>query len=104
MKITRYTLSADHVPVDFFADPDGAWEFNDLVEAAGFDPESPGICLGALIEPFHGHPEGSAVVTEMGRQRPYVAIVECGSMPAPQRLPERGYASSGHAANPGRAA
>jgi hypothetical protein len=42
MKITRYNLSVDSVP---------------------------------LMEAFLDHPEGSAVVTEMGRLRPYVAIV-----------------------------
>jgi hypothetical protein len=86
MKISRYTLSLDHVPVDLFADPDGAWEFNDLVEAAGFDPEKPGIVIGALSEPFHGHPEGCAVVAELGRAKSFVAIIECGGG-AEQALP-----------------
>lgn len=77
MKISRYCLDTNAVPVDFFADPDGDWQFEDLVEAAGFDPERPGVCVGALVAPFEGHPEGAAVVMEMGARKPYVAVVEC---------------------------
>jgi hypothetical protein len=88
MKITRYNLSVDDVPVDFFADPDGSWSFDELVEASGFEPDRPGVCVGALTESFLGHPEGSAVVTEMGRLRPYVAIVNLSKLaqPAPSIL------------------
>jgi hypothetical protein len=96
MKISRYTLSVENVPVDFFADPDGLWKFDDLVEAAGFDPESPGICVGALIEPFQGHPVGCAVVTEMGRRRPFVAIVDCVSSIGHQHAVERRMGAAEH--------
>lgn len=65
MKITRYAIGPSQVPVDFLADPDGVWEFDGLVEAAGFDPDQRGIAVGALIKAFRGHPPGSAVVAEV---------------------------------------
>lgn len=73
-RITRYRIAAEQVPVDFFADPDGNWEFSSLVEMAGFNPEHPGASVGALTQPFDGFPEGSAVVTEVGVECRYVAI------------------------------
>lgn len=76
MRITRYQLSPEQVPVDFFADPDGAWEFAALVEMAGFNPEHPGASVGALTKPFDGYPEGAAVITEVGVGCRYVAIAE----------------------------
>jgi hypothetical protein len=62
--------------VDFFADPDGRWEFSTLVEMAGFNPEHPGASVGALTEAFDGYPEGSAVITEVGPECRYVAIAQ----------------------------
>jgi hypothetical protein len=73
-RISRYRLSPQDVPVDFFADPDGQWEFGTLVEMAGFNPEHPGASVGALTEAFDGYPEGSAVITEVGTECRYVAI------------------------------
>lgn len=84
MRITRYQLSPEQVPVDFFADPDGAWEFAALVEMAGFNPEHPGASVGALTKPFDGYPEGAAVITEVGVGCRYIAIAEL-----PPRLDSR---------------
>jgi hypothetical protein len=75
-RVTRYRISLDAVPADFFADPDGSWTFEALAGAAGFASET-GIAIGALRENFRGHPEGAAVVTLNAETRPYVAIVEC---------------------------
>ena len=75
-RITRYALGLDQVPVDFFADPDGAWTFEGLAEAAGFALDA-GIAIGALRRSFNGHPAGSAVVTLNAASRPYVAVIEC---------------------------
>ncbi len=75
-RIARYRLTPDQVPVDFFADPDGSWEFASLVEMAGFNPEHPGASVGALAAPFDGYPEGSAVITEVGVECRYIALAE----------------------------
>lgn len=75
-RITRYRLSVQDVPVDFFADPDGQWEFSTLVEMAGFNPEHPGASVGALTRDFDGYPEGAAVITEVGTECRYVAIAQ----------------------------
>lgn len=75
-RITRYRLTPDQVPVDFFADPDGVWDFASLVEMAGFNPEAPGASVGALTEAFDGYPPGSAVVTEVGCECRFVAVAQ----------------------------
>lgn len=75
-RITRYPLAPEHVPADFFADPDGAWDFDSLVELAGFNPEAPGASVGALLEPFDGYPAGAAVITVVGVGCRFVAIAQ----------------------------
>lgn len=74
--VARYRLSLESIPVDFFADPDGRWTFEGLAAAAGF-AFAKGVAVGALAQPFRGHPDGAAVVTLNAETRPYVAIVEC---------------------------
>ncbi|MFO7178541.1 MAG: hypothetical protein DIU78_007585 [Pseudomonadota bacterium] len=76
MRVACYAVPLESVPADFFADPDGRWTFEELAEAAGFGPND-GVAIGALREPFNGHPDGAAVVTLTARTRPYVAIIEC---------------------------
>ena len=76
MKAVRYDLPLEHVPVDFFADPDGTWSLESLAQISGFDLED-GVAVGALTQCFNGHPEGAAVVTLNAKNRPYVVIVEC---------------------------
>jgi len=75
-RVARYAVTLDQVPADFFADPDGAWTFEGLAEAAGFAIDA-GLAVGALRRPFNGHPAGSAVVTLNAASRPFVAIIEC---------------------------
>ena len=75
MRVACYAMPLDRVPGDFFADPDGTWTYESLAEAASFP--NTGVAIGALREPFNGHPEGAAVVTLNAESRPYVAIVEC---------------------------
>jgi hypothetical protein len=75
-RITRYAVALDQIPADFFADPDGAWTFEGLAEAAGFALDA-GIAIGALRRSFNGHPAGSAVVTLNAASRPYIAVIEC---------------------------
>jgi hypothetical protein len=76
MHVACYDLPIERVPADFFADPDGRWTYDSLVQAAGFAAYS-GVAIGALKTSFNGHPEGAAVVTLNAEARPYVAIVEC---------------------------
>jgi hypothetical protein len=76
MKVSYYALSLEHIPADFFADPDGAWSYELLARAAGFASHS-GVAIGALKCAFNGHPDGAAVVTLNALTRPYVAIIEC---------------------------
>lgn len=75
-QVCCYTLALEDIPVDFFADPDGAWTFEALARASGFEVNE-GVALGALKAPFNGHPDGAAVVTLNCESRPYVAIIEC---------------------------
>lgn len=78
MKIRMHRLSLQHIPVDLFADPDGAWSYESLVAAAGLDPDAvPAPIVAALAEPWGGHPEGSAVVAAGSELSPFVAVIEC---------------------------
>lgn len=86
MRIFRYLVDMKAVPVDFMADPDGKWTYDELLEAAGFDPDADDVCIGALSEPFEGHPDGAAVVTRAQSGRSYIAVVECVTRPEPIRL------------------
>jgi hypothetical protein len=94
-RIVRYRLTPEQVPVDFFADPDGCWEFTSLVEMAGFNPEHPGASVGALTAAFDGFPEGAAVIAEVGVDCRYVALAELPAAPGeaaslrPSRQPHR---------------
>ena len=75
-RVALYAVALGDVPADFFADPDGSWTFELLVDAAAFD-RSQGVAIGALKEAFNGHPDGAAVVTLEAESRPYVAVIEC---------------------------
>lgn len=75
-RVACYAVPIAEVPADFFADPDGQWTFEGLAEAAGFSPRE-GVAIGALKEPFNGHPDGAAVVTLNAEARPHIAIIEC---------------------------
>jgi hypothetical protein len=79
MRITRYPLDTQDAAVDFRADPDGEWDYDTLLEAAGFSKDAATVRVGALSSSFRDHAEGAAVVSELdgeimaGR---YFAIVE----------------------------
>lgn len=75
-RVACYAMPLGDLPADFFADPDGQWTFETLARAAGFSPHE-GVAIGALREPFNGHPDGAAVVTLNAEARPYIAIIEC---------------------------
>jgi hypothetical protein len=79
MKTQTYALSLQEIPVDLFADPDGAWSYEALVAAAGLDPEmQPPAVIGALTEPWQGHPDGAAVVAAAADGVAQITIIECG--------------------------
>lgn len=67
----------ESIPVDFFADPDGSWEYEALARSAGFESEAACMAIGALTEPFEGFPEGAAVVTLTTNVSCRVALVDC---------------------------
>jgi hypothetical protein len=77
MKVVRSTAKVEAIPVDFFADPDGVWEYELLAERAGFDQNWGQLSVGALTEPYDGFPEGAAVVTLTTGQTCSVALVDC---------------------------
>jgi hypothetical protein len=79
MKIRQHRLSLSQLPVDLFADPDGTWSYEELVVAAGFDPEAaPPPLVAALSEAWCDHPEGSAVIAGSMDDEAYVVIIETG--------------------------
>jgi hypothetical protein len=83
MKIQKYALCLQEVPVDLFADPDGTWSYEDLVAAAGLDADlDPPPIIGALAEPWCGHPDGAAVVTSANDGEGTVTIIECSASAA----------------------
>ena len=80
MTLNNYSIALSDIPVDLFADPDGVWTYETLVAAAGLDPDAiPAPVIGALSEPFRGHPDGAAVVAGMANGEAVVAIVDCGA-------------------------
>ncbi len=85
MRIFRYRQALESLPVDPFADPDGEWTFETLVEAAGFDLDDADVSISVLTDSFLGHPDGCAVVSTP--KSDYLAVIDC--VPEPVRLPLR---------------
>lgn len=83
--VARYLVDMGAVPVDFMADPDGQWNYDQLLEAAGFDKDAQ-VSVGALTQSFEGHPDGAAVVTRSMEGRAYIAVIECFERREPIRL------------------
>lgn len=77
MKVAHSTAKVETIPVDFFADPDGCWEYDGLARRAGFDERWGVLSVGALTEPYAGFPEGAAVVTLTTGAQCSVALVDC---------------------------
>jgi hypothetical protein len=87
MRVASHIPSLAGIPVDFFADPDGRWEYTELVRSAGFDPESDPegsdeLFIGALTEPYLEFPEGAAVVWFSSARGCAVRLVDCTSVGA----------------------
>jgi hypothetical protein len=84
MRVAIHLPSLAGIPVDFFADPDGPWEYEDLVRSAGLDPEaaqaaSCELFIGALTETYLGFPEGAAVLWFSSPRGCAVRLVDCGA-------------------------
>ncbi len=78
MNVHKYSISLEHVPVDLFADPDGAWSYEELVIAAGLDPDAkPPPVVAALSERWYGHPDGAAVIASNNIGDRAVTVIEC---------------------------
>lgn len=80
MRVRHYRVSAEAAPIDFFADPDGDWSYEALIEAAGIHPGAvpPGVLIGALARAWRGHPEGSAIISFVADEQPRLCVVEYG--------------------------
>jgi hypothetical protein len=77
MRVTAISTSIEDLPVDFFADPDGLWEYDELAQLAGFDQGWGQLSVGALTEPFAGFPEGAAVVMFVTAEQCFVTLIDC---------------------------
>ena len=77
MRAASISAQLEEIPVDFFGDPDGRWEYEELAIAAGFDEAWGQLSIGALTEAFFGFPEGAAVVMLTTADHCAVALVDC---------------------------
>lgn len=83
-KITKYTYgnAPNQVPLRA-AD---LWN-DDVVAAAGFDPDDSDVTVTDLAEDWHGHPAGSLVVTGLTCEGHPFAVVEVAEEPEPESGP-----------------
>jgi hypothetical protein len=75
--VLQVNVPLSRVPVDFFADPDGTWDFEALVAHAGFQHELGEVAIGALTEAYSGFPAGAAVVAVSAGSHIAIALVDC---------------------------
>lgn len=81
MRVIRAAANLEAIPVDFRADPDGVWEYEDLARRVGFDIAWGRMSVGALTQPYAGFPEGAAVVALTTGAECSVALVDCTAPP-----------------------
>jgi hypothetical protein len=77
MRAVHVSSALEDIPVDFFADPDGCWDYDQLGRIAGFDQAWGQLSIGALTEPYGGFPDGAAVVLLASADQCLVALVDC---------------------------
>jgi hypothetical protein len=87
MRAAYVSSALEDIPVDFFADPDGCWEYDQLAQVAGFDQAWGQLSIGALTAPYSGFPDGAAVVMFTSAELCTIALVDCVS--AKDELSER---------------
>jgi hypothetical protein len=77
MRAAHVSSALETIPVDFCADPDGCWDYDQLAQVAGFDQAWGQLSIGALTEPYAGFPDGAAVVLFTNADRCVIALVDC---------------------------
>lgn len=77
MRAVHVSSALEDIPVDFFGDPDGCWNYDQLAQAAGFDQAWGQLSIGALTKPYFGFPDGAAVVMFSGPEQCAIALVDC---------------------------
>ena len=77
MRSIAISAPLENIPVDFFGDPDGCWEFDQLARVAGFDQAWGQLSIGALSQPYAGFPEGAAVVMLSTAELCSIVLVDC---------------------------
>jgi len=77
MRAAYVSSALEDIPVDFFADPDGCWEYDQLAQIAGFDQAWGQLSIGALTQPYSGFPDGAAVVMFTSAELCTIALVDC---------------------------
>jgi len=92
MRSIAISAPLENIPVDFFGDPDGCWEFDQLARVAGFDQAWGQLSIGALTQPYAGFPEGAAVVILSTAHLCSVVLVDC---TAKQGLESQGFEGQG---------
>ena len=86
MRVASLSSPLEEIPVDFFADPDGSWEYDQLALMAGFDQAWGQLSIGALTEGYGGFPEGAAVVMLTTADHYAVALVDCLAASSSERV------------------
>jgi hypothetical protein len=77
MRSIAISAPLENIPVDFFGDPDGLWEFDQLARVAGFDQAWGELSIGALSQPYADFPEGAAVVMLSTPYLCSIVLVDC---------------------------
>lgn len=75
--LLRLATDLQRLPIDPFADPDGEWDYDSLVQRAGFDALPGAVTIAALTEPYAGFPAGAAVVALTQGTTTSIALVDC---------------------------
>ena len=73
MKVTKYVYGTDPSLVPL-SDSDG-WD-DEIIKAAGFDPNDEEVAVCTLVEDWNGHKEGATVVTGCTVEGHPFAVVE----------------------------
>jgi len=87
MRAAYVSSALEDIPVDFFGDPDGCWDYDQLAQIAGFDQAWGQLSIGALTEPYSGFPDGAAVVMFTSADECVIALIDCAAVNDEHRHP-----------------